>query len=55
MFFLAKLHISICCEMTSFSMMSFHDDLNEVAKCVDIVPLTLLALDLRLCKEFGYI
>ena len=29
--------------MTSFSMMSFHDDLNEAAKCVDIVPLTLLA------------
>ena len=31
------------CEMTSFSMMSFHVDLNEAAKCVDIIPLTLLA------------
>ena len=25
------------CEMTSFSMMSLHFDLNEAAKCVDIL------------------
>ena len=31
------------CEMTSFSMTSLHVDLNEPAKCVDIIPLTLLA------------
>ena len=31
------------CEMTSFSMTSLHVDLNEAAKCVDIIPLTLLA------------
>ena len=29
--------------MTSFSMMLLHVDLNEAAKCVDIIPLTLLA------------
>ena len=29
--------------MTSFSMTSLHVDLNAAAKCVDIIPLTLLA------------
>ena len=29
--------------MTLFSMMSLHVDLNEAAKCVDIILLTLLA------------
>ena len=29
--------------MTSFCMTSLHVDLNEAAKCVDIIPLTLLA------------
>ena len=29
--------------MTPFYMMSFHVDLNEAAKCVDIIPLTMLA------------
>ena len=40
----AKQHDSICemCEMTSFSMKSFHFDLNEAAKCLDM-PLILLA------------
>ena len=28
------------CEMTSFCMTSLHVDLNEAAKCVDIIPLT---------------
>ena len=31
------------CEMTSFYMTSFHVDLHEAAKCVDDIPLTLLA------------
>ena len=34
------------CEMTSFCMTSLHVNLNETAKCVDIIdiiPLTLLA------------
>ena len=31
------------CEMTSFCMTSLHVDLNEAAKCVDIIPYTLLA------------
>ena len=31
------------CEITSFSMMSLHADLNDAAKCVDIIPITLLA------------
>ena len=31
------------CKMTSFSMRSLHVDLNEAAKCVDIIPLTLPA------------
>ena len=31
------------CEITSFYMTSLHVDLNEAAKCVDIIPLTLLA------------
>ena len=31
------------CEMTSFCMTLLHADLNEAAKCVDIIPLTLLA------------
>ena len=30
------------CEMTSFSMTSLHVDLNEAARCVDIIPFTLL-------------
>ena len=29
--------------MTSFSMKTLHVDLNEAAKCVDIIPLTLVA------------
>ena len=29
--------------MPSFSMTSLHVDFNEAAKCVDIIPLTLLA------------
>ena len=36
------------CEMTSFSVTSLHVDLNEAAKCVDIIPFTLLASLLRL-------
>ena len=28
------------CEMTSVCMTSLHVDLNEAAKCVDIIPLT---------------
>ena len=36
------------CEMTSFSMMSLHVDLNKAAKRVDIIPLTLLTSLLRL-------
>ena len=31
------------CEMTSLYMASLHVDLNEAAKCVDIIPLKLLA------------
>ena len=31
------------CEMTSFYMTSLHVDLDEAAKCVDVIPLTLLA------------
>ena len=31
------------CEMTSFSITSLHVDLKEAAKCVNIIPLTLLA------------
>ena len=32
------------CEMTSFRLTALHVDLNEAAKCVDIIPpLTLLA------------
>ena len=31
------------CEMTSFYMTSLHVDLNEAAKCFDIIRLTLLA------------
>ena len=40
-----KLHIQSAkkCEMTSFSMTSLHVDLNEAAKCVEIIPPTLLA------------
>ena len=34
--------------MMSFSMTSFHVDLNEAAKCVDIITSTLLASLLRL-------
>ena len=43
-FFSAILHISICKmrEMTSFSMKSFHFDLNAAARYVDMA-LTLLA------------
>ena len=36
------------CEMTSFYMTSLHVDSNEAAKCVDIIPLTLLAFVSRL-------
>ena len=31
------------CEMTPFSMTSLHVDLTKAAKCVDIIPPTLLA------------
>ena len=31
------------CEMASFSMISLHVDLNEAAKCVDVILITLLA------------
>ena len=34
--------------MTTFFMTSFHVDLNEADKCVDIIPLTLLASLLHL-------
>ena len=46
LFLSAKLYISICDKrkMTLFSITSFHVDLNEVAKCVNIdMALTLLA------------
>ena len=36
------------CEMASFYMTSLHVDLNEAAKCVDIIPRTLLAFLSRL-------
>ena len=39
------------CEMTSFYMTSLHVDLNEAAKCVDIIPLILLAPLSRLCAR----
>ena len=32
------------CEMTSFYMTSLLVDLNEAAKCFDIIPLTLLVV-----------
>ena len=32
------------CEMTSFSMTSLHVDLNEAARCVEIIPLTFASL-----------
>ena len=37
------------CEMTSFCMTSLHVDLNEAAKCVDIMLPTLLASLSRIC------
>ena len=37
------------CKMTSFYMISLNVDLNEAAKFVDIIPLTLLASSLHLC------
>ena len=45
LFEFAKLHIQSVkkCEMTSFSMTLLHVDLNEAAKCVEIILLTLLA------------
>ena len=36
------------CEMASFYMTSLHVELNEAAKCINIIPLTLLASLLRL-------
>ena len=36
-------HSAKKCEMTSFSITSLHVDQNEAAKCVDIIPSTLLA------------
>ena len=32
------------CEMASFCVMSPHADLNEAAKCIDIIPLTSLLI-----------
>ena len=40
------------CEMTSFSTTSLHVDLKEAAKCVDIIPLTLLASLSRLRNSY---
>ena len=37
------------CEMTSFYMTSIQVDLNEAAKCVDIIPFILLASSSLLC------